>query len=87
MIAHLQQVAAFTGERKALEAYKRRLKATYKAFVLQGFSSGLGLGAFMLTFFSTYALAIYYGSKLIVNEGYTGGNILNVLLAILIGSM
>jgi ATP-binding cassette subfamily B (MDR/TAP) protein 1 len=41
----------------------------------------------MLTFFASYALAIFYGSKLIVNEHYSGGVVLNVLLAILIGSM
>mgnify|MGYP000164383935 FL=1 len=81
------QVAAFTGEKKSIEAYSKKLKDAYTAAAFQGLGSGLGIGSFMLIFFCSYALAIFYGSKLIVNQGYTGGTVLNVLFAVLMGSM
>jgi ATP-binding cassette subfamily B (MDR/TAP) protein 1 len=40
----------------------------------------------MLVIFSSYALAIWFGGKLIVEKGYTGGTVINVIVALLIGS-
>lgn len=86
-IGAIRTVAAFTGEKKFIEAYNQKLKTVYKASVFQGLASGLGFGTFMLILFSSYSLAIWYGSKLIVNGGYTGGTVLNVMFAVLMGGM
>ncbi|XP_028121789.1 ABC transporter B family member 9-like [Camellia sinensis] len=37
--------------------------------------------------FSSYGLAIWYGSKLIIDKGYNGGVVINVIMAIMTGGM
>lgn len=37
--------------------------------------------------FGSYALAVWFGSKMIRENGYTGGEVLNVIVAVLTGSM
>jgi ATP-binding cassette subfamily B (MDR/TAP) protein 1 len=41
----------------------------------------------MLLIFCTYALAIWFGGKMILEKGYTGGDVVNVIIAVLTGSM
>ena len=55
--------------------------------VQQGLATGVGLGTFMLIVFCTYGLAIWYGSKMIIEKGYNGGQVINVMFAIMTGGM
>lgn len=64
-----------------------KLDIAYKSSAQQGLASGLGLGVVLLIIFGTYGLAIWYGSKLIIEEGYSGGDVLNVVFAIMTGGM
>jgi ATP-binding cassette subfamily B (MDR/TAP) protein 1 len=41
----------------------------------------------MLLIFCSYALAIWFGGKMILEKGYTGGDVVNVIIAVLTGSM
>ncbi|XP_056163008.1 ABC transporter B family member 4-like isoform X6 [Syzygium oleosum] len=50
-------------------------------------AAGLGLGTALLILFCSYALAIWFGGKMILEKGYTGGEVLNVIIAVLAGSM
>nr|ASM90220.1 multidrug resistance 9 [Sesuvium portulacastrum] len=86
-VGAIRTVASFTGEKDAIKKYDRELKVAYKATVTQGLASGLGLGALILIIFSTYGLAIWYGSKLIIKKNYNGGQVLNVIMAMLTGGM
>lgn len=81
------QVASFTGERQAVEKYEKSLQTAYKAGVQEGLAAGLGAGVSMLVLFCSYALAVWYGSKLIIEKGYTGGEVLNIIMAVLLGSL
>ncbi|KAI3946857.1 hypothetical protein MKW98_003420 [Papaver atlanticum] len=83
----IRTVASFTGENQAIAKYKKSLKVAYKAGVLEGLYAGLGLGSVMFVAFCSYSLAIWYGSKLILDKGYTGGDVINVIVAVLTGSM
>ena len=47
----------------------------------------LGLGAVMFITFASYALAVWFGAKMILEKGYTGGTVLYVIIAVLTGSM
>lgn len=40
----------------------------------------------MLIIFCSYALAIWFGGKMILEKGYTGGEVLNVMTAVMTGS-
>ncbi|GLT31782.1 hypothetical protein SLA2020_064910 [Shorea laevis] len=41
----------------------------------------------MFIFYCTYGLAVWFGGKMVLEKGYTGGQVLNVIVAILTGSM
>ncbi|PHU08868.1 ABC transporter B family member 9, partial [Capsicum chinense] len=78
---------AFNGEKLAINKYDDTLKMAYAFTVKQGLVSGIGLGGVLLILLSTYGLAIWYGSKLIIEKGYHGRDVINVLMAIMMGGM
>ncbi|PRQ45049.1 putative xenobiotic-transporting ATPase [Rosa chinensis] len=86
-IGSIRTVASFTGEREAITSYNKYLVDAYKSGVHEGSVAGIGLGLVMCIVFSSYALAVWFGSKMIRENGYTGGEVLNVIVAVLTGSM
>ncbi|GJV17415.1 ABC transporter B family member 21-like protein [Tanacetum coccineum] len=86
-IGSIRTVASFTGEKKAVKEYNEKLVDAYNSSVHEGLATGLGLGAMMLIVFCSYALAVWYGTKLIIEKGYNGGTVLTVIFAVLTGSM
>ncbi|KAK3018859.1 hypothetical protein RJ639_004424 [Escallonia herrerae] len=85
-IGSIRTVASFTGERQAVINYNKTLIKAYKSGVQQGLAAGLGFGALIGILFLNYALAIWFGAKMILEKGYTGGEVINVILAVLTGS-
>ncbi|KZV41796.1 ABC transporter B family member 4-like [Dorcoceras hygrometricum] len=81
-----EKVASFTGEKQAITKYEKSLYRAYEAGVHEGLAAGLGSGVFMLVLFSSYALAIWFGAKMIIHDGYSGGDVLNIIMAVLMGS-
>lgn len=67
--------------------YKKFLVTAYKSGVQEGLAAGIGLGTVMLIVFCSYALSVWYGGKLILEEGYNAGQVVNVMVAVLTGSM
>lgn len=86
-IGSIRTVASFTGEKKAVAEYDKSLVKAYTSGVHEGLASGLGLGSVMFIVFCSYALAIWFGAKMILEKGYTGGDVINVIVAVLTGSM
>jgi ATP-binding cassette, subfamily B (MDR/TAP), member 1 len=41
------------------------------------------MGTVMLLLFCGYSLGIWYGAKLILDKGYTGAQVMNVIFAVL----
>ncbi|KAK4407429.1 ABC transporter B family member 11 [Sesamum angolense] len=85
-LGSIRTVVSFTGERQAVEKYEKSLNRAYEAGVQEGLAAGLGSGIFMLVLFSSYALGLWFGAKMIIHKGYTGGQVLNVVMAVLSGS-
>lgn len=81
------EVASFTGEKQAIEKYNRSLKSAYKASVLEGLAAGFGLGATIAIIICGYGLGVWFGSEMIRQKGYTGGDVINVIFAVVTGSM
>jgi len=79
-------VVSFNGEKRAMDRYNEFLKTSYRSTVQQGIAMGLGIGSLLLIVFCSYALAVWYGARLIIEKGYTGGYI-NVIMAIMTGAM
>lgn len=86
-VGAIRTVASFTGEKKAIKNYDNKLHIAYASTVQQGLASGIGLGTVLLIIFGTYGLAMWYGSKLVIERGYDGGRVINCIMAIMSGGM
>lgn len=67
--------------------YNSKLKVAYNTVIQQELASGLGTGVLMLIIYSTYGLAMWYGSKLIIEKGYNGGTVFNIITSLMAGGM
>ncbi|KAG6704289.1 hypothetical protein I3842_07G128600 [Carya illinoinensis] len=85
-ISSIRTVASFTGEKQAVNNYKKFLLTTYKSGVQEGFVSGLGFGLVTFVIYCCYAMAVWFGAKMVLHKGYTGGDVLNVMMSLLTGS-
>ncbi|KAI5421439.1 ABC transporter B member 11 [Lathyrus oleraceus] len=86
-IGSIRTVASFTGEKQAVSSYKVFLVDAYKSGVFEGTIAGVGLGTVMFVIFCGYALAVWFGVKMIIEKGYNGGTVINVIIAVLTASM
>ncbi|KVI00847.1 AAA+ ATPase domain-containing protein [Cynara cardunculus var. scolymus] len=68
-----QTVASFNGEKQAIKKYDDKLEIAYSATAHQGLASGLGTAVSLLVSSCSHGLAIWYGSKLVLEKGYNGG--------------
>nr|XP_043626218.1 ABC transporter B family member 21-like [Erigeron canadensis] len=85
-ISSIRTVASFTGEKKTVAKYDESLKKAYTAGVQEGLVAGLGSGMFMFCVLSCYALAIWFGGKMILEKGYTGGKVISIMVVLMISS-
>ncbi|WVZ69174.1 hypothetical protein U9M48_018005 [Paspalum notatum var. saurae] len=85
-IGAIRTVVSFNGENKSTSMYKKFIKKAYRADILEGLANGFGMGSVICIAFSSYGLAFWYGGKLILDKGYTGGKVITVLIAVLIGA-
>ena len=81
------QVTSYTGEKQAIAKYNKSLTTAYKSGVQEGLAAGLSNGAVTFFKYCSYALAVWYGGKMIVDKGYTGGDVIVILISVLIGSV
>ncbi|KAJ0691615.1 putative ABC-type xenobiotic transporter [Helianthus annuus] len=86
-IGSIRTVASFTGEKKAVADYNKSLVDAYNSSIQESLIAGFGLGAGVFIMFCSYALAVWFGAKMILERGYTGGDVLTVVFAVLTGSM
>ncbi|XP_027368719.1 ABC transporter B family member 4-like [Abrus precatorius] len=86
-IGSIRTVASFTGENQAIAQYNQSLTKAYRTALQDGVAAGLGLGLIRLFVNSSYALAMWFGGKMVLEKGYTGGQVMGVFFAVFIGSM
>ncbi|KAK7264798.1 hypothetical protein RJT34_32409 [Clitoria ternatea] len=86
-IGSIRTVASFTGEKQAIAQYNQYLAKAYRTGVLGGVAGGLGSGSIRVFINCTYGLAAWCGGKMVFEKGYTGGEIMSVLFAVLTGSV
>ncbi|KAF0917811.1 hypothetical protein E2562_021483 [Oryza meyeriana var. granulata] len=85
-IGSIRTVVSFNGEKKAIEMYSNFIKKAYRTTIEEGIITGFGMGSVLCIVFGSYGLAFWYGGKLIVEKGYTGGKIITILFAVLTGA-
>ncbi|KAK4282618.1 hypothetical protein QN277_013974 [Acacia crassicarpa] len=88
-IGAIRTVASFTGEKHSASSYSRFLVDAYKSGIREGLVAGLGIGTMMFVILCGYALATWYGGKLILDNkgGYNGGTVITVVFAVLTAAM
>ncbi|KAJ0976482.1 hypothetical protein J5N97_018447 [Dioscorea zingiberensis] len=86
-VGSIRTVASFTGETKSVEKYRESLKRACSSSIHEGLAVGLGLGTVMFILSCGYAFGVWYGARLIIDKGYKGGAIINIIMAILGSSM
>ncbi|GJP35340.1 hypothetical protein CLOM_g19842 [Closterium sp. NIES-68] len=86
-VSAIRTVAAFTGEHRAVQQYTAKLNRAFREGVKQSVAAGAGLGVTVFIMFSSYGLALWYGSKMIADAGYTGGDVFTVLFGVIIGGV
>ena len=53
----------------------------------EGVAGGFGFDLVCLFIYCTYGLAVWLGGKMVLDKGYTGGQVISIFFAILTGSM
>lgn len=86
-IGTIRTVVSFNGEKQAITMYNKFIRKARESALHEGAVNGLGLGSVMAILFCSYGLAVWYGSRLIVERGYNGGLVINVLMSVMIGAM
>ncbi|XP_029129524.1 ABC transporter B family member 4 isoform X2 [Cajanus cajan] len=86
-IGSIRTVASFTGEKQAIAKYNQYLTKAYRVGVQEGVAGGFGFGLVRLFIYSTYGLAVWFGGKMVLEKGYTAGQVISVFFAVLTGSM
>ncbi|KAM0885954.1 hypothetical protein ACQ4PT_030012 [Festuca glaucescens] len=85
-LGSIRTVISFNGENKAMVLYNNLINKAYKGMVKEGTIQGLGMGFISLINFSSFGLIVWYGSKLTLSGGYSGADIMIILLSVLIGA-
>ncbi|XP_025030388.1 bile salt export pump isoform X2 [Python bivittatus] len=88
VLSSIRTVAAFGGERKEVERYDKNLVFAQNWGIRKGIIMGFFTGYIWCIIFLCYALAFWYGSKLVLEEQeYSPGTLLQVFLGVLIGAL
>ncbi|CAM0878108.1 unnamed protein product [Alopecurus aequalis] len=82
-VGDIKTVASFGGERKAAEKYSTAVVAFYKSEVYMDAVLGCVGGFIQLVLFSSCGLAVWYGSTLIINKGFSAGSVVSVIMTIM----
>ncbi|OVA12451.1 ABC transporter [Macleaya cordata] len=83
-LSSIKTIYSFTAERRIVERYSEILDRTMKLGFKQGLAKGLAVGSTGLTF-AIWAFLAWYGSRLVMYKGETGGKIYSAGLSFIIG--
>ncbi|KAJ3280944.1 Multidrug resistance protein 1 [Borealophlyctis nickersoniae] len=87
VIGGIRTVYAFSLQKRFQKKYEVELQKAYLSDVKKGQAIGLGFGMFMGVLFCTYALAFWYGARLVIDDVMHGSEVMVVFFSMLIGAM
>uniref|UniRef100_A0A8B9V3A5 Uncharacterized protein n=1 Tax=Anas zonorhyncha TaxID=75864 RepID=A0A8B9V3A5_9AVES len=86
VLAAIQTVVAFGGQRKETERYQKDLEEAKRIGIKKVISANISIGVAFFLIYASYALAFWYGTTLILSDDYTIGNVFTVFFSILLGA-
>uniref|UniRef100_A0A7N9D3I2 Bile salt export pump n=1 Tax=Macaca fascicularis TaxID=9541 RepID=A0A7N9D3I2_MACFA len=88
VISSMRTVAAFGGEKREVERYEKNLVFAQRWGIRKGIVMGFFTGFVWCLIFLCYALAFWYGSTLVLDEGeYTPGTLVQIFLSVIVGAL
>ncbi|XP_027629646.1 bile salt export pump isoform X3 [Tupaia chinensis] len=88
VISSMRTVAAFGGEKRETERYEKNLVYAQRWGIRKGIVMGFFTGYVWCIIFCCYALAFWYGSKLVLDEEeYTPGTLVQIFLSVIVGAI
>jgi ATP-binding cassette, subfamily B (MDR/TAP), member 1 len=94
IIYHIKTVASFANFENEIKRYDEKLQDSLRAGIGGGLNSGITMGFLYLIVFASYALAVWFGSKLIYEKEYNSntrkpfaaGDVITILFTIVFGA-
>ncbi|XP_074659659.1 ATP-dependent translocase ABCB1-like [Tubulanus polymorphus] len=87
VLGAIRTVKAFGGAEKEEKRYSSKLVTAKNIGIRKTVIMGIGHGYMHVVLFSSFGLAFWYGGKLVREEDFKVGNILQVFLGVLIGAI
>merc|ERR1712226_745257 len=81
-VSNIRTVSAFDLRYRLVNLYDSFLEGPQKLSKKKGLTIGLGFGFSQGVIFAVYSVAFWYGARLIVNDGYSFQDVINVFFAI-----
>lgn len=85
-LSTIRTAKAFGAESRLVDLYDESNRLTTRQGVKKAFMQGIGLGVLFFIIYSSYALAFFFGSKLIASGEIAPGTVITATFSILIGS-
>ncbi|GAC94191.1 multidrug resistance protein [Pseudozyma hubeiensis SY62] len=85
-LATLRTAKAFGIEDNLVDLYDESNRQATRFGIKRSLFQGIGMGVFFFVIYSGYALAFYFGAKLLASGRIASGTVMNVILSILIGA-
>lgn len=85
-LATLRTAKAFGIEDNLVDLYDESNRQATRFGIKRSLFQGVGMGVFFFVIYSGYALAFYFGAKLLASGHIASGTVMNVILSILIGA-
>ncbi|XP_047337952.1 putative ABC transporter B family member 8 [Impatiens glandulifera] len=85
-LSSIKTVYSFTAEKNIVDKYATILDSTVKLGVKKGLAKGLAVGSTGLCF-AIWAFLAWYGSRLVMYKGETGGRIYTASIAFIMGGL
>uniref|UniRef100_F7GTL2 ATP binding cassette subfamily B member 4 n=1 Tax=Macaca mulatta TaxID=9544 RepID=F7GTL2_MACMU len=86
VLAAIRTVIAFGGQKKELERYNKNLEEAKRIGIKKAITANISIGAAFLLIYTSYALAFWYGTTLVLSKEYSIGQVLTVFFSVLIGA-
>ncbi|XP_037366487.1 ATP-dependent translocase ABCB1 isoform X2 [Talpa occidentalis] len=86
VLAAIRTVIAFGGQKKELDRYNKNLEEAKRIGIKKAITANISMGAAFLLIYASYALAFWYGTKLVITNEYSIGQVLTVFFSVLIGA-
>ncbi|KAJ1673699.1 hypothetical protein EV182_004730, partial [Spiromyces aspiralis] len=86
VLSSIRTVMAFNSQERELKRYEKKIHTAYIFGRNKGLVLGIGVGFIMFFIYGFYALGFWFGSTRIVAGEYDMAEVLNVFMALLIGS-